>query len=41
MDTEISQLPITDVVFVIEGTSNMSTYIKELKEAYILPILRF
>ena len=39
MDSESTPLPICDVVFVIEGSAGMTCYLKELKDAYILPIL--
>lgn len=31
--------PPADVVFVVEGTANLGTYIDDLKTHYILPIL--
>jgi len=38
-DADSSQMPVADVVFVLEGTANLGAYIDELKEAYILPTL--
>ena len=39
MDTDSTSLSICDVIFVIEGSAGMTCYLKELKDAYILPIL--
>lgn len=33
--------PVSDVVFVVEGTANVGAYFDSLKTAYILPTLEY
>lgn len=35
----VSEWPVADVVFAIEGTANLAAYVDQIKSHYILPIL--
>lgn len=35
----VQEKPLADVVFVVEGTANLSSYMEILKQTYIIPTL--